>query len=490
VNQMLQLDPDTYATAIQQHIDMVSTLDDLHESKKGSILQFCSKNKKEEALAHAARNIERRNVEPSPADIYVLRVLSRMVQKQMAAYLLPHMISPIFGAVFFGATLSWNSLPFEPNIVMVYILFTGTILFQIIFILVALILQERNTLNVFIDLCFGVVSLFFDWYWFHENKWGRFESVDLVIYSIIVGFMVMRLWYSATNPDINPIQRSNERRLLVTLDKLHLVWITRSTADVFEIYPEILSLWDELCSSWGLENARKMCQISIYCTDKSRDNQEGLARELKETSLMKEGSLKFGRPKLDEVIETQSEDNMATRSASHTLVVFCGGQSMARRVKEAKILNDITLNITGNAAHEVDLVIESYGGESKREAPKKVKESKAKVSPVLTSDNKRLQDSTSISVLTDNEKRSQSNLDRPVSSSSRIQNFHGASSRVKRRHSGLGAMKMSSDYKHAEPAEEDQVTKRKGGSSSSKESFTTKQNSKFDNFFSKDKRKK
>ena len=51
VNQMLQLDPDTYATAIQKHIDMVSTLDDHHESKKGSIFKhFCNRNQNEEGV--------------------------------------------------------------------------------------------------------------------------------------------------------------------------------------------------------------------------------------------------------------------------------------------------------------------------------------------------------------------------------------------------------------------------------------------------------
>lgn len=308
-----------------------------------------------------------------------------MVQKQVAYYLLI-MASPVIGAFVLGVTLSWNSLPFVPYPIMKYILGVGTLVFQLIFIYLTLTIQERNTLNVFIDLSVGVVSLFVDWYWLYKNKWGEFNSVDLNCYGIIVGFMFMRLWYSATNPDTNPIQRSNERRLLVTLDKLHLVWITRSTADVFELYPEILALWDDLIESWGTENARKMCQISIYCTDKNREHQEGLMDEYKDSSLFKEGVLKFGRPQLDKVVEKESEENMMTRSASHTLVVFCGGQSMAKRVKEAKILNDITLNITGNAAHEVDLVIESYGGETKRAAPKTTE--KTKDINTASSDNK------------------------------------------------------------------------------------------------------
>jgi len=387
VNQMLQIDPDTYALAIQQHIEMVSTLDSLHESKKGSILKnICNRNQNEEALAHSARSINQGG-EPSPADIYVLRILSRMVQKQVALYFFI-MVSPVVGAIFLGATLSWNTLPFEPYPIMKHILIVGTIGFQFIFINITLTVQQRNTLNFFIDLCVGIIGIFVDGYWFHEKKWGQFNSVDLSCYGIIIGFMFMRLWYSATNPDTNPIQRSNERLLLVTLDKLHLVWTTRSTADVFELYPEILKLWDDLIESWGSDNARKMCEISIYCTDKNKDHQDGLMDEYKDSSLFKEGALKFGRPQLDKVLEKESEDNMMTRSASHTLVVFCGGQSMAKRVIEAKILNDITLRITGNAAHKSDLVIESYGGEAtKREPTKRIE--KGEDSNTASSDNKK-----------------------------------------------------------------------------------------------------
>ena len=158
VNQMLQLDPETYATATRKHIELVSTLDDLHDEKKGSIFKaLLNRNQNEDALAYVARNLER-NVSPTPADIYVLNILSRMVQKQVANYLLL-MASPIFGFIFFTATLSWNTLDFgiDNYPIMKYIVISGTIAFQVIFIITTLTVQQRNTLNVFIDLSFIIL---------------------------------------------------------------------------------------------------------------------------------------------------------------------------------------------------------------------------------------------------------------------------------------------------------------------------------------------
>lgn len=40
---------------------------------------------------------------------------------------------------------------------------------------------------------------------------------------------------------------------------------------------------------------------------------------------------------------------------------------MSQTVKEAKTLHDISLNMTGNFAHEISLVIESYSGEKDKD---------------------------------------------------------------------------------------------------------------------------
>jgi len=227
--------------------------------------------------------------------------------------------------------------------------------------IMSLVFEERNSFALLADMAISIVSLLSDWYWFARDKWGNFTSVDIMYYGILTGLMFLRSWYSANNPN-NPVEISNERRLLVNLDKVHLVWITRSATLVSQVYPDILNLWDELVAAWGHEQAQKVCQISIHVTDMNSFARRALVDEIEDSSLYKEGCIKFGRPDLQNVMEREAEQRIQSGNASNTLLAFCGSHRMAKDVKTAKMLQDISLHTTGNSMNEVDLVIESYGG--------------------------------------------------------------------------------------------------------------------------------
>jgi len=114
---------------------------------------------------------------------------------------------------------------------------------------------------------------------------------------------------------------------MANFDKVHLVWTTRSSSLVSQVYPDILHLWEELCSHHGTERSKQMCQISIYVTDKDLRAVRMLQREMKHTSLYQEGCIHFDRLDLEDIMANDTQDRIITRSASQTLLAFCVRQN-------------------------------------------------------------------------------------------------------------------------------------------------------------------
>lgn len=149
------------------------------------------------------------------------------------------------------------------------------------------------------------------------------------------------------------------------LDKLELVWVSRSASLVSELMPDINCIWEALAEQWGKENAAKVCKISVYVTDNDEKACDLLRRELCASQLFRDGAIQFGRPDFARLIEDHALKMICTRKASSSLLAFCGSQEVAEEIHHHKISNDMTMAITGHKAHQMEFVSESYGGSKK-----------------------------------------------------------------------------------------------------------------------------
>ncbi len=280
------------------------------------------------------------------------------------------MFAPAFGLLMLGFTLSWNTVSFgsiHKYIGMKMFLVVGTIAFQVVFLLTVIRSLKSSTRNAFafLDLVFVILSAVADWFWFSKQLWGSFDFQALVFYSLLVFYMFMRLWIESLEEVVyNPVKDSNDRRsVTVVYEKFCFVWSSRSAEFIAQVYPDILETWEELAHIWGPEKAMEMCEIRIHCTDPNIDACQQLVDELQTTSLFQQGAIKFGRPGIQDLVEKNTSEVMdcPTRTASRTLLAFCGSSAIGRKVKELKVMNDIFLLMSGNALHGMDVVIQTYG---------------------------------------------------------------------------------------------------------------------------------
>jgi hypothetical protein len=276
------------------------------------------------------------------------------------------MFAPAFGLLMLGLTLSWNTLPFQ-FYGMRDFLVAGTICFQTIFLVsfVRGFRSKNRTALTFLDLMIIVINAVADWYWFTKQLWGKFDFEALVYYSLLGFYMFFRLWNQGLQDAVyNPVKDSNDRRSVTVLyEKFCFVWSCRSAELIAQVYPDILETWEELAHVWGVKKAMAMCEIRIHCTDRDENACQQLVNELQATSLFQEGAIKFGRPSIQDLVETNTLDAMTspTKTASRTLLAFCGSSALGRKVKELKVMNDIFLLMSGNVLHGMDVMIQTYG---------------------------------------------------------------------------------------------------------------------------------
>ena len=177
--------------------------------------------------------------------------------------------------------------------------------------------------------------------------------------------MFIRLWIQSLQDAVyNPVKDSNDRRSgTVVYEKFCFVWSSGSAAFIAQVYPDILETWEELAHVWGAKKAMEMCEIRIHCTDRDQDACQQLVDELQTTSLFQEGAIRFGRPSIQDLVEKNTSDAMdsPTKTASRTLLAFCGSGAVGRKVKELKVMNDIFLLMSGNVLLGMDVVIQTYG---------------------------------------------------------------------------------------------------------------------------------
>ena len=284
----------------------------------------------------------------------------------------------IVGVAVLGISISWNLLTFEPYDPMKRILSFSSLIFQSFFLVLTITIQDRVSMWIYLDFAILILTGLADWNFFARSSWGRFGSVDLFIFIILTGYMVLRFWTTMLRLKYNPVKSAHKRRNgFEVMDKVHLVWTTRSPTLVSQMFPDLEKIWNTLVEKFGEDFARLICDISIYCTSNDDNAIDDLEYELEETSLYKMGALKFERPNFPTILDQHTTERMLNKmslAASRTLVAFCGSPALGSFVKEVKIRNDLGMFIAGVDNHVTDLVIESYGGTKRKEVKKNKKE--------------------------------------------------------------------------------------------------------------------
>ena len=126
-------------------------------------------------------------------------------------------------------------------------------------------------------------------------------------------------------------------------------------------YP--LETYDQLVAEWGEEYAKEVLDVTIYITDKDRNEAATFRAEIRNTSLFKSRKVLFIRPKLGDILEEHVQNLFEIRPAySSTLVAFCGGPALSRMIGNSISTVKLLTAATGYNSHRLDFVSESYGG--------------------------------------------------------------------------------------------------------------------------------
>lgn len=360
VDKLLSFEPDRFKAEQEKHHGIISGLHEKKNKKGGSLTQlFASK-----CVGYAGEK-------PTAGQ------MKRSAYLHVYTYVLMF-FGTIVGVALLGITISWNLLTFEPFDPMKKILSILTLVFQSSFVVLTTTVQDRASMWIYLDFIFIVLSGVANWNFWASSKWGRFGSVDIFISMIMTGYMVLRYWTTMLRLKYNPIKSAHKRRNgFELMDKVHLVWTTRSPTLISQMFPDLEKVWNILVEKFGEAFARQVCEISIYCTSDDDDMCDDLEFELEDTNLYKLGALKFERPNFPGTLEKHTTKRMVQLSlpASRTLVAFCGSPKLANFIKETKIMNDLAMFIAGVDEHSMDLVIESYGGTKPKEVKKNLKNS-------------------------------------------------------------------------------------------------------------------
>jgi hypothetical protein len=249
---------------------------------------------------------------------------------------------------------------------MVQALMVLTAVFQLSFAVVACCVWDASQFAAFIDIAFLLIIPFADWYWFsHYERNGVLSPADITTYSLLMGYLTARTWSMTVKPRHRSWRATADCCSSTTLERLEMVWVARSASLVSEILPEINTIWDELVSQWGVENACAVCRISIYVTDTDQQAVALLQQELLHLSLGgQSGCIHFERPDFGAIIENHTLDRISTRRNSVTVLAFCGSPTLARELHHLKINNDMVAAVTGHKRHQMEFMSESYGGGS------------------------------------------------------------------------------------------------------------------------------
>lgn len=288
---------------------------------------------------------------------------------------------PVFGVTIIALTISWNTVPIELFDGMTDILRMLTYSFQACFTLVAFFVWDANNFFAFTDVaaCLLLVPLS---NWYLHNKYqnnGVLQPPDITLSCLLTAYLTARVWAMVIKPRHCSWRSSancagSYRKIISTLDRLEILWITRSSNLVAEIVPELDKIYNELVKCWGYSYAREVCRISVYLTDKDKCQVSFLQKDLEDTALFHHGCIHLTgrRPNLQELIQNYTLELVCTRRNSYSLLAFCGSPQLAMEIHQAKISNEMITSITGNKNHQMEFISESFGGISHDQKKRKV----------------------------------------------------------------------------------------------------------------------
>lgn len=278
-------------------------------------------------------------------------------------------VMPVAGIGLIGSTISWNTVTSSAEIPSGWYEFlqAATVLFQALFAVIALFVWDADHFLAYTDAAAIVLAPFADWYWLIQyQRNGGLAPPDITTYCLLISYMTIRTWYMTIKPLTSKSWRNTDMAVgggaTSRLERLDVVWVTRSSSLVSKILPDVNAIWEELVESWGHEQATSVCRFCVYVTDQDERAIRLLKRELAETTLYKNGMVRFGRPDIGKIIEDHSIEMICTRRSSYSLLAYVGSPELAREIHECKLFNDMKVAITGNKKHQMEFVSESYGG--------------------------------------------------------------------------------------------------------------------------------
>jgi predicted ferric reductase len=397
VRQLLLLDPANHFMELERHQQIVLEVERARELRKGSLVQTAvaasrgarhskdegpsrRRSKRDSLVAvirdrmaiHDALQEDRSLVRDN---LNVIKCAASHATRSIYGVVLLT-VMPVLGIALIALTISWNVIDIELSHGMVASLKAFTIVFQTCFALVALFVWDASQFLAMIDCAICLLIPFADWYWFRQYEAnGTLNSDEIITYCVVIGYLTVRTWSMTVKPRHRP-WRTCSTRNISTLDRLEIVWTSRSASLVSKILPEIAAIWDKLVAQWGEENARAVCRISIFVTDKDQRAVALLKQQLLTHSLGQDGCdcVRFERPDLAGIIENHTLDMITTRRNSYTVLAFCGSPTLAKELHHLKINNDMVTSVTGSKKHQMDFVSDSYGGVKKRDTKNADKE--------------------------------------------------------------------------------------------------------------------
>lgn len=389
---LLRLDPDKYFADLHNAKETAHRIEKANDRKMGTLAQklvraviSCLSQQKEKtkairkgsSLSHAIRQsiTKHQGLEDKAQIKSNIRVLKHSAQKASRSIYGTVLLSflPVMGMTLFALVISWNTIPIELYLSMIEVLKFFTIAFQAFFAIASLFFWNAEGIFSFVDLSFVLISPFADVYWNQIcDKEGKLRPNDLLLYTTLTWYMIVRVWNNAVGPQQSTWCRPIRLTSSVGFDKLAIVWTTRSASQVSEILPDILELWNTLVKRWGVENAKKVCDASIYITDPDDDACALLRKEFEHTGFYISGGMHRGRADMKQIIEDHTIEVINTRQNSHSLLAFCGNPQLAQELHHMKISNDMIVAMTGNCqSHVIEFVSESCGGVESSEKTKK-----------------------------------------------------------------------------------------------------------------------
>jgi hypothetical protein len=388
VHQLLRLDPANHFLDLERHQRKIRQIEKAEEPRKASLAKkvaaSCrarrtpddrpSKSKRDSvvqsirnriAIHESVQEMEGSDRQLVRLSMQAMRSAARRATRSIYGVVLLT-IMPVLGISLIALTISWNTIDVELYGGMVEALMILTAVFQLSFAVVACCVWDASQFAAFIDTAFCLIMPFADWYWFgHYEQNGVLSPSDITTYSLLMGYLTARAWSMTVKPRHRSWRTADGSCSgLTTLERLEMVWVTRSASLVSEILPEINTIWDQLVSVWGAENAQAVCRIQIFVTDTDQRAVALLKQELLHQSLGQGtcDSIRFERPDFAEIIENHTLDMITTRRNSYSVLAFCGSPILAGNLHHLKINNDMVAAVTGNKRHQMEFVSESYGG--------------------------------------------------------------------------------------------------------------------------------